>query len=376
MKYLIIMPRYSLPVDGSCGGAVEQLVNSLIVENEKQQGVTFDIITPSFCNEKYKNTNVYSIKESKLLLAMKRILRKVFKGHKFVSEYYKKAYKIAEKIKPDRIVFECFYEANVGKFANLVGKENMFLHKHNCNINETGAQDCFGNIIAVSQFLRDGLQEFFKNTSLNIEVLKNCVSNNGFMQPVNETEKYNLRHTLGLKEDDFVIIYCGRLHPEKGIDKLLLAMKDVVSKHKNAKLLVIGESFFKNSKPNKYTKMLTQIADEIKDNIIFTGFVANKELPKYYQMANLQVIPSICEESAGIVAMEGAASKIDQIITNSGGLPEYAGRFAMVNKENGLVENLGAEISKSIEGKLALKESKNEIITKEEYYKKMIDILS
>lgn len=45
-------------------------------------------------------------------------------------------------------------------------------------------------------------------------------------------------------------------------------------------------------------------------------------------MADVQVVCSICEEAAGLVAIEGMMSGLPLIITDSGGLPEYVGENA------------------------------------------------
>ena len=56
-------------------------------------------------------------------------------------------------------------------------------------------------------------------------------------------------------------------------------------------------------------------------------------------MADVQVVCSICEEAAGLVAIEGMMSGLPLIITDSGGLPEYVGEnaYAVLKKKNALI---------------------------------------
>jgi len=54
----------------------------------------------------------------------------------------------------------------------------------------------------------------------------------------------SVRQELNIQEDDFLMVYSGRVNKEKGIDVLidaLILLKDVPK----IKLLVIGGSFFR-----------------------------------------------------------------------------------------------------------------------------------
>lgn len=77
------------------------------------------------------------------------------------------------------------------------------------------------------------------------------------------------------------------------------------------------------------------------DRIRFTGYIENAELYQYYQCADMQVVPSMWEEAAGLVAIEGMLSGLPLVVTKSGGLVEYAPKeVAMQIERNGIVENL------------------------------------
>ncbi|MGB7217979.1 MAG: glycosyltransferase [Vicinamibacterales bacterium] len=53
-------------------------------------------------------------------------------------------------------------------------------------------------------------------------------------------ERDAFRAKLGFRRDDFVILYLGRLHPKKGLDTLLDAMRRVGALHSDARLLMVG----------------------------------------------------------------------------------------------------------------------------------------
>ena len=65
-----------------------------------------------------------------------------------------------------------------------------------------------------------------------------------------------------------------------------------------------------------------------------------------YQISDCLVVPSIWEEPFGVVALEGMASSLPLIVTNSGGLMEIVDDKCafVVNKEQDIVNNLTANM--------------------------------
>ncbi len=59
------------------------------------------------------------------------------------------------------------------------------------------------------------------------------------------------------------------------------------------------------------------------NNIICTGFIENKVLSSYIAASDLMVIPSLCNEGAGLVAIEGLSLNKQLVVTRSGGLTEF-----------------------------------------------------
>ena len=59
------------------------------------------------------------------------------------------------------------------------------------------------------------------------------------------------------------------------------------------------------------------------DNVIPLGYISYDKIHEYYAISNIVTIPSICQEGAGLVAIEGMASGLPLITTISGGMVEY-----------------------------------------------------
>ena len=112
-----------------------------------------------------------------------------------------------------------------------------------------------------------------------------------------------LKNYLGISDDDFVILFVGRLGKEKSVDVLINEHRDLVKKNKRAKLLIIGDGpdapIFK-SMVQKY---------KLEDNVIFTGKVPWEEVPLYYQCATVFSTASNTETQGLTVIEAMAASK-------------------------------------------------------------------
>ena len=73
--------------------------------------------------------------------------------------------------------------------------------------------------------------------------MPNCVDVTRFSpEPETPEEQSRLRQMLGYTDEDFVVLYCGRVCEEKGVHRLIEAMVRLDDPH--MKLLVVGSPFF------------------------------------------------------------------------------------------------------------------------------------
>ena len=101
-----------------------------------------------------------------------------------------------------------------------------------------------------------------------------------FQQKMYKKEDVNkLRNSLGIKDDEFVCLFVGRISIEKNIEVLLKGFKKLNCE--NTKLLIVGSGpHLKNLK--ELTKKL-----EIGNKVIFTGLVPWDEIGPYYQIGDV-----------------------------------------------------------------------------------------
>ncbi len=95
-----------------------------------------------------------------------------------------------------------------------------------------------------------------------------------------------VRRRYGIKNEP-LLLYVGRISPHKGIHLLIKSFKLIKKEFPNAKLMIVGKFTF-----IKYGKELKKIANK---DIIFTGFVDDKELPFYYAACDVYTTASLWE---------------------------------------------------------------------------------
>ena len=93
----------------------------------------------------------------------------------------------------------------------------------------------------------------------------------------------------GISNDDFVILYLGRLHPKKRPEDLIKAFPRVLEEIPNAKLIFAG----KGEEESRLRKMSVNCG--LKGKVIFLGFVTEDEKWRLFRRCDVFVLPSIVE---------------------------------------------------------------------------------
>ena len=371
----------SLPVPAVMGGAIQNLLTMLIEQNELNPKFEFHFIMSKTDSEKevkniYKYTKLYQINTSKLE-------RKIFKYINYVnrlcsfklplfSPYNRKTLKLINKINPEIIIYENMLDTSILKLKRNKNKFMVIQHVHGCLPNKQRYYKNIKNTIAVSNFIK---QDWLKECpAANVKILPNAINEKHFdISKITKEQKFTLRQQLGISPTDFVVLYTGRIVPEKGILQLIEAFEQI--NEKNIKLLIVGD--INSGRKVKRSEYMKQIEDKIKNNfsIIKTGFIPYETLVNYYAVADVQVIPSLCEEASGMTAIEGNYCGLAQIITNSGGLPENCSSSTIIIDKNGDVVSQLKEAILEVRNK-NIKNSQNvKALTAKEYFNVFTNII-
>jgi len=117
-----------------------------------------------------------------------------------------------------------------------------------------------------------------------------------------------------------IILYLGRIIERKGLDYLIKAFKLLEEKFDDVYLLIVGDGPFK-----QHCKKLTLELDV--KNIMFTGQVLDDEIPIYYNLCDVFVLPAILikdhPEAIGLVVCEAMSAGKPIVVTNSVGALQY-----------------------------------------------------
>ncbi len=126
-------------------------------------------------------------------------------------------------------------------------------------------------------------------------------------------------------------LYVGRLEKIKGIHKLIEVFRD----YKQADLLIVGEGTYQDT----LKKMGKGLA-----HIHFLGKLSYQQLIPYYRNALATIVPSVCFEVFGLIALESFYQKTPVIAHNMGGIAE------IVNESQGGINySTSAELVQAME---------------------------
>ena len=147
-----------------------------------------------------------------------------------------------------------------------------------------------------------------------IFVAQNTADNELYNKEVSIEEKNELLKKIGA-ENNKIVLFVGRLQEEKGVDVLLGAIKFKIQNSK-FKIIIIGRGP-EEEKLKSFCKI-----NNLK-NVMFLDYVANAELYKYYNIADIVVVPSITtpqfKEPWGLVVNEAMNQNCVVIVSDAVG---------------------------------------------------------
>jgi glycosyltransferase involved in cell wall biosynthesis len=127
-----------------------------------------------------------------------------------------------------------------------------------------------------------------------------------------------LKQEFGFAEDSLVLLFFGYVRKYKGLDILIEAFPKIISQNPKAKLLLVGEFY---DDPKEYSELIKKLKLEEKVKMI-NQFVPNEDVGKYYQAADVVILPYRSATQSGILNVAYGFYK-PVIVTDVGGLAEF-----------------------------------------------------
>ena len=287
MKLAVITSGF-LPVPASKGGAVETLLMNLLLENEGETDLEFNIFSiydekAIEDSKKYRKANFIFIKPLKIIekidkivfLIAKNILKKSnSQSYRFIFQRLYFLNKISQNLKKndyDKVLLENHptqylalkWRKNYKKYQN-----RYYYHCHNEFVGTYGCEFIIKNtkkMICVSNFIKSSLEKKLEIDKDKCVVLRNGIDTKKFSITIDEIEKQKIKKKYNINDDDKILLFTGRLVKEKGIKELLEALSKV--QIKNLKLLVVGSSLNNINVKTKYEIEIEELVKKINKNV-------------------------------------------------------------------------------------------------------------
>lgn len=168
-------------------------------------------------------------------------------------------------------------------------------------------------VLACSGMVRD---ELVNNLGLNnVDVLYNTVRMEHYKWTLEERRQ--ARQSLGITDNDFVVVGNGQVQPRKKIDTFIAMAKS----KPEARFFWVGGMPFKVAAADGLN--MQKMIETAPKNVTFTGVIPLEDVRKYYVVADVFVLPSL-QENHPMCVLEAAGAGLPIILRD---IPEYNDTF-------------------------------------------------
>jgi len=189
---------------------------------------------------------------------------------------------------------------------------------------------CATHVLCVSDGVRNTLADDRICSSSKSQVIGfgscNGININSFDPSAYSVEKKDrLRSQYGIKEDEFLFIYMGRIVKDKGVNEMVEAFIRYRKDNSKVRLMILGVFEDKLNPVDRYT---TEIVKGNKEGVVYCG--RQSDVKPFLAVSQCLLLPSY-REGFGLVLMEAGAMGLPVISS------DIIGCNNVVTKENGLL---------------------------------------
>jgi len=136
-----------------------------------------------------------------------------------------------------------------------------------------------------------------------------------------KSQRQQLRAHMGIPAKSCVVLFCGRLLDKKGVFHLLRAYGEI--KRPDSTLVFVGDG-------EHMEELKRYVAQHNLDAVHFVGFQGRHDIPKFYAMSDIFVLPSL-QDTWGMVVGEAMCFGLPVIVSDQVG----SGADLVIHGENG-----------------------------------------
>ncbi len=199
------------------------------------------------------------------------------------------------------------------------------------------------HLVAAGGIVKSTLTKFPYNryiTENKVTLIDNGINTEEFCPSL--VNRQNLREKYKIPMDVPLVISVARLIKQKGVAQAIYAFKELLRLVDNARFIIVGDG---RERPS-----LEMLVKELGlgNSVLFVGSIQYSELPKYYQMSDVIVFPTLRMEGAPLNILEALAVGLPVVasnfLTNSSHISKY---ISFVDPRNPI--EVGSAISRSID---------------------------
>jgi len=172
-------------------------------------------------------------------------------------------------------------------------------------------------IITISEFSKNEIIKYLGYREDKIHIIYPAVDHDHY----HERRDKEILKRFNISENDRVILYVGSEQPRKNLPSLVKAFSKLKKMLPNVKLLKIGNPQKRGAR-GELLKLIDTL--NLQNDIVFAGYVPERDMPKFYNAADLFVFPSFYE-GFGLPPLEAMACGTPVITSNTSSLPEVVG---------------------------------------------------
>lgn len=274
--------RYNVDQSNACSFIISTLLRCKKLFESLQNQYSFDVI--SF----HQPFSAFGVIRSPL----SKKIKKIYTCHSLSFEEFR-----SRNPQPKGIIGRLLYFLNV-KVRKFI--EGSALRKSDI-------------IVVLSKFTQEKLQRVYKIPDERITIIPGGVDLERFYPA---TDRSGIRQRLNIPQGKMILLTVRDLEPRMGLQNLIYAIKKVRLELPDIYLVLGGQGPLEAD-----LKSLTRKLG-VEDCIKFTGFIPEIELPDYYRMADIFILPTLELEGFGLITLEALASGLPVLGTPVGGTVE------------------------------------------------------